>query len=446
MIKLSRGFDIKLLGRAEKKVLQVETPSRYAIKPTDILGIGPIPKLNVEVGSRVKAGESLFFDKQRPRIQFCSPVSGEVVSINRGAKRAITEVVVQADREVQYHPFEVPNLDAAAREDLVELLLRSGAWVLIRQRPFNVLPDPDIIPRDIFISCFDTAPLAPDQNVLMEGKEEDFQAGLSVLQKLTSGRVHLGVSAASSDVFTKAKGVNITSFSGAHPAGNVGVHIHHVAPINKGETLWTIKPQDVAIIGRLFLKGIFDAKRTVVLTGSEVNQHGYFQTLVGACVEPAIKGHLSKDDVRVISGNVLTGSRINRDGFLGLFDDQITVIETGDRPEFFGWLFPSYPRPSLSRTFTSFLKPSKKYKVNTRTHGCERAFVVTGEYEKVVPMDIYPQYLLKSILYNDFEQMEGLGIYEVVEEDIALCEFVCTSKQPVQHILRSGLDLVRIEG
>ena len=446
MKKLSRGFDIKLLGRAENVTLNCDWPSLYAVKPPDVVGIAPIPKLSVDIGSRVRAGDSLFFDKQRPQIHFCSPVSGEVIRIGRGPKRAITEVVVSAEAETEYKTFPVLELESASREDMVQLLLDSGAWVLMRERPFNVVPNPDRTPRDIFISCFDTAPLAADQNVLIEGKEEAFQTGLNVLAKLTSGHVHLGVSPTSSDVFTRATAATVTSFSGPHPAGNVGIQIHHVAPINKGDVVWTIKPQDVAIIGRLFQKGIFDAKRKVAVTGPEVQRPGYIDTVLGASVEGMLKGQVARDQVRVISGNVLTGSHIPRDGFLGLFDDQLTVIEQGNKPEFFGWLVPSYPRPSLSHSFAAFLKPKKEYAVNTNTHGCERAFVVTGEYEKVVPMDIYPQYLLKSILYSDFEQMEGLGIYEVVEEDLALCEFICTSKQPVQQILRSGLDLVRIEG
>ena len=446
MIHLSRGFDIKLLGKADKTLLPIERATHVAVKPPDVLGIGPIPKLNVEIGSRVKAGESLFFDKQRPSIQFCSPVSGEVVAINRGAKRAITEVVVRADetQDVFVHP--VPRLEVASREEIVNLLLASGVWVHLRSRPFNVLPDPTVVPRDIFISCFDTAPLAPDHNFLIEGNEQAFQKGLDVLGRLTSGGVHLGVGPASSDVFTKARGVEVHAFSGPHPAGNVGVQIHHVAPINKGDTVWTIKPQDVVILGRLFETGQYDARRRVAITGPEIERPAYVDTLVGGSMTSVLDGQLNHQNVRVISGNVLTGRQIEPDGFLGLYDDQITVIERGTKPEFFGWLFPSYPRPSLSRSFTSFLRPNKQYKVNTNYHGCERAFVVTGEYEQVVPMDIHPQYLLKSILYSDFEQMEGLGLYEVVEEDVALCEFVCTSKQPVQQILRSGLDLVRIEG
>jgi len=282
--------------------------------------------------------------------------------------------------------------------------------------------------------------------VLIEGKEKAFQSGLAALSKLTNGNVHLGVSKDSASVFTKAEGVKTTSFSGPHPAGNVGIQIHHTAPINKDDVVWTLKPQDVAIIGRLVDDGVFDAERTIAVTGQELSETGYFKTRIGASIDSVLDGRVKGDHVRYISGNVLTGTRIEKTGFLGLFDDQVTVIEEGDKHEFMGWLFPSYARPSKSRSFFSSLFPGKEFRVNSNTHGDERALVMTGQYESVVPMDIFPQYLVKAIIYNDFEQMEGLGIYEVVEEDLALCEFVCTSKQPVQQILRTGLDIIRLEG
>lgn len=446
MIKLSRGFDIKLLGKAEHAFLPAKQPSLFALKPTDVIGVGPIPKLVVEIGSRVKAGEPLFYDKLMPRIQFCSPVSGVIKDIRRAAKRAIAEVVIEADDEVQFRDFGTLDPKSVSPEAAVERLLESGAWLLLRQRPFNVAANPEETPRDIFISCFDTAPLAADPSITMDGKEVAFQAGLDVLAKLTTGSVHLGLGPDSPAIFKNAKGVKTTSFSGPHPAGNVGVQIHHVAPIGKGEIVWTIKPQDVAIIGTLFTEGRFDALRTVAVVGSELKTTGYYKTRLGASVSRVVEGNLKQDNVRVVSGNPLTGTIAGKEGFLGMYDDQITVLEEGNKPEFMGWLVPSYARPSLSRTFLSFLRPNREYHVNTNNHGEERAYVMTEQYEKVVPMDLYPQYLIKSILYSDFEQMEGLGIYEVVEEDLALCEFVCTSKQPVQQILRSGLDLVRTEG
>lgn len=446
MTKLSRGYDIKLLGKAKDSFLSAGQPTLYAMKPTDVYGIGPIPKLTVDIGSEVLAGDPVFFDKAHPGVQFCSPVSGEVVEVRRGERRSITEVVILADSDIEFRKHDVPSLGSATREDLIKTMCDAGAWVLIKQRPFNVLADPEVTPRDIFISCWDTAPLAADQNKVIEGREAAFQAGLNVLARLTDGDVHLGVGPDSADVYTKAKGVKVHAFSGPHPAGNVGVQIHHIKAINKGDTVWTLGPQDVAIIGKLFTDGVYDAERVVAVAGDELNETGYWKTRIGASIAPVVKDNIKNDNVRYISGNVLTGTRIAQDGFLGLYHDQISVVEEGNKVEMFGWLLPSYKRPSRSRTFLSWLRPNKEYHVNTNNHGDERAYVMTGQYDAVVPMDILPVYLIKSILYSDFEQMEGLGIYEVVEEDLALCEFVCTSKQPVQKILRSGLDYVRTEG
>lgn len=443
---LKRGFDIRLKGKAETKYLDAAQPSLFALKPTDFFGIAPIPKLKVKEGEEVRAGEPLFFDKPSPDIIYSAPVSGEIVEVRRGAKRSIAEVVILADSEIKFHEFGKMDPGTASREEIVSRMLESGAWVFMRQRPYNVVPKPTDVPRDIFVSCFDTAPLGADQNFVMQGKDKEFQAGLKVLSKLTSGSVHLGISTTSADIFKRAEGVKSHTFMGPHPAGNVGVHIHHAAPIGKGEIVWTVRPQDVAIIGKLFTEGIFDAERTVAFAGDELKETGYFKTRVGASIKPVLENNLKQDNVRVISGNVLSGTRIATDGFVGIFDDLISVIEEGNKHEFLGWLFPSYPRPSLSRTFPSFLFPNREYNVNSNNHGEERAYVMTGQYERVMPMDLYPQHLIKSIMYQDFDQMEGLGIYEVVEEDLALCEFVCTSKQPVQKILREGLDLMRIEG
>ncbi len=444
--KLKKGYDIKLKGAATQTLQNDPSIRLFALKPTDLHGLTPIPKMLVEAGDEVKAGDPLFFDKPAPDVMYCAPVSGEVVEIRRGPKRSIIEVVLLADDKVSYREFGKVDLAGVSREVLIKRLLESGAWPLIRRRPFHVIPDPAETPCAIFVSCFDTAPLAPDYNFVMQGRETAFQAGLNVLAKLTDGAVHLGVSPQSSVVFTQAQGVKIHAFSGPHPAGNVGVQIHHIRPINKGEVVWTVKPQDVALIGKLFTEGIFDAERIVALAGSSVKQTGYYQTHIGASIKTMVADNLQDEDVRYISGNVLTGKRIAAEGFVGIHDDLVTVIPEGKDPEFLGWLFPSYARPSLSKTFTAYLRPNRQFEVNTNMHGEPRAYVMTGEYEQVVPMDLYPQHLIKSIMYKDFDQMEGLGIYEVVEEDLALCEFVCTSKMPVQKILREGLDLVHEEG
>ena len=269
-IDLNRGFDIKLKGTADPFYLDAPQPKLFALKPTDLHGISPIPKLHVAVGEEVKAGDPVFFDKPSPRIQYCSPVSGEIVEVRRGAKRAITEVVILADSSIDYRTYGKADPSSLSRDAVVERMLESGAWVLMRQRPFNVVPDPDVVPRDIYISAFDTAPLAPNYDFVMAGQEAAFQAGVLALGKLTDGGVHIGVTPTSADLFRHADGAHVTAFDGPHPAGNVGVHIHHTKPINKGEVVWVMKPQDVAVLGRLFTEGIFDAQRTVAVTGDEV--------------------------------------------------------------------------------------------------------------------------------------------------------------------------------
>lgn len=446
---LRRGFDILLEGEAEKTV-ETSVTTRYAIKPPNFVGISPIPKVTVEIGDEVKAGDPIFFDKKHPEIKYVSPVSGEVVAINRGAKRSIAEVIILADKDQKYREYEAFDLANSSREELVAYLLESGVWPMIRQRPYNVVADPEAEPANIFISTFDSAPLAPDLDFVVEGRGEAFQKGLDVLNKLTPGKVYLGLNAkgkeAPSSVFTEAKGVEKRWFHGKHPAGNVGVQIHHTAPVSAFSKVWTLGVQEVITLGTLFTEGRFDATRIVALTGHRLNQAKYVRTYQGANVGELTKGNLQEGGLRFISGDVLSGEKVDEDGFLNFYDDQLTVVDEGDDYEMFGWLIPSYARPSLSWTYPNFLFPKMKFKANTNTHGEKRAFVVTGQYEEVLPMDIYPQHLMKSILINDFERMEGLGIYEMVEEDIALCEFVCTSKQPLQKILREGLETMREQG
>lgn len=443
VVRLKKGFDIRLKGSARREIRDAAVQT-FAMQPPNFQGISPIPKVTIEVGAGIKAGEPLFFDKQCPDIQFVAPVSGELVEVRRGPKRAITELVLLADKNQQYHPFKAPDAAAASREELVKFLCASGFWPFIRQRPFNVLADTTKVPRDIFISTFDTAPLAPDNDAIVETDGDAFQRGLDVLARLTDGAVHLGLNAGAlnppSKVFTDASGVQKHWFQGPHPAGNVGVHIHHVNPILPGETVWTLGVQDVMLLGRLFRDGRFDATRIVALAGAELSDPHMVRTAIGANIGELTGGQTSgASEVRYISGDVLTGQAKAPADFLNAFDDQVTVVQEGRTHELFGWLLPLAPRPSVSRTFPNFLMPGMQFRAETNTHGEERAFVVTGLYENVTPMDIYPQHLLKAILANDFERMEGLGIYEVVEEDLALCEFVCPSKVHVQEILREGM-------
>lgn len=447
-IKLSKGYDIKLIGEVAATPGSTESPKTYSIKPFDFKGL--TPKLQVEIGKEVKAGSPLFFFKELPEVFVTSPVSGEVIEINRGEKRVILEIKILADSNTSYETFTTGNPDNLDTAAVKNILLKSGAWVSLTQRPFGKVADPTDKPKSIFISGFDSAPLAPDYNFILQGRENDFQAGINALKKLTDGKVYLNLRAGDKHcaAFTGAKGVETTLFDGPHPTGCVGVQIHHLDPIAKGQIVWTINPEDVANIGKLFTTGQYSPERTVALTGSEVNEGArkYYKLTAGASLEGLLKGNTSSDNNRIISGNVLTGTKINNNGYLCYYDRQVTVIPEGDEPEFMGWLIPTYKRPSVSKTFLSYLFPNRKYKVNTNPHGERRAFVMTGEYEKVTPMDLYPQFLLKAILASDLEGMEALGILEVVEEDLALCEFICTSKTPVQNILRKGLTLIEKEG
>lgn len=442
IIKIRKGVDIKLKGKAEQIYANLDSPKSYAIRPDDFPGIRL--KLNAKEGDEVKAGDIIMFDRDRAGINIPSPVSGEVVEIVRGAKRKILEVRILPDEEIKYKDFGSADPKTLDRDAVKQKLIESGAWSLIRQRPYNVIASHDRVARDIFVSCFDSAPLAPDADFVVHGQEDVFKAGVEALKKLTDGNVYLGVDGRTnpSKAFTGIDGVKVQGFRGPHPAGNVGVQIHQIAPINKGETVWALNYQDVLIIGKLFLEGKYNALRYIALTGSEVEKPRYYKVISGASIKNLVEGKVSSGNNRYISGNVLTGTKINPEGYLGFYDTQITVIPEGGEDEFFGWVKPNPNKFSISRTLVSWLQPSKSYSLDASMNGEERAFVVTGEYEKVFPFDIYPVQLLKSILVNDIEAMENLGIYEVAEEDFALCEVVCTSKIEVQKTVRQGLDLM----
>ncbi|HOZ15494.1 MAG TPA: Na(+)-translocating NADH-quinone reductase subunit A [Tenuifilaceae bacterium] len=442
VIKIRKGLNIPLVGQPEKVLIRADMAETYAVKPSDFPGL--TPKLNVQVGDKVKAGNPLFHDKYRPNIVFSSPVSGEVVEVRRGDRRVIEEVVVKTTGSVDYEQFEAVSPVQLTREQVVEKLLKSGTWPYLRQRPYGIVANPDDKPKSIFISCFDSAPLSPDMDFAVNGEQEAFQAGIDALKRLTEGEIHLGLNAdyPASSVFAKAKDVQLHHFTGPHPAGNVGIQIHHIDPINKGDVVWTVNPLDVIIIGRLFLKGVYDATKVIALAGSDVVKPRYYRIVSGARVDSILKDNLVKTDNehRIISGNVLTGAKVESIGFIGFYDNMVTVIPEGKHHEFFGWMAPGFNKHSASRTFFSKLLPGKSFKLDTNINGGERAYVLTGQYEKVLPMDIYPVHLIKAILANDIDKMEQLGIYEVVEEDLALCEYVCTSKVEVQEILRKGIE------
>lgn len=443
--KIRKGLNISLAGKAEKFFGTVNPSEFYAVKPGDFHGL--VPKLEVKEGSEVKAGTTLFVDKNRPEIRFTSPVSGKVTGINRGERRAILEVIVRADNNLAYESFVAANPHSLKREDIINNLLFSGVWPVIKQRPYDIVANPVDIPKSIFISAYDTSPLAPDYDFVIQGAEADFQVGVNALASLTKGKVHINVNDEypASHAFTQAHNAQTNYFRGPHPAGNVSVHIQHVDPLNKGEVIWVVSPQDVITIGRLFTKGVYDASKLIALTGSEVINPRYYRIISGASIKSLVEGNVQKSEHRYISGNPLTGSQVSYSGFLGYYDSQLTVIPEGNHYEFLGWALPGLNKYSFSRSFWSWLMPDRKYSLDTNINGGQRAFVITGLYEKVFPFNIYPMQLLKAILAEDIDQMERLGIYEVVGEDFALCEFVCPSKIEMQALVRRGLDLMKQE-
>lgn len=443
VLKIKRGADIKLVGAAEKILADAPMPHSVAIKPTDFEGT--TPKMVVKVGDEVKAGTTLFYSKNNEQIKFSSPVSGEIAEIKRGAKRVIQEVVIVADKETKYEDFGVSNPTSDNREAIIEKLCKSGVWPFIKQRPYDVMAKPSDKPKAIFISAFDSAPLAPDNDFVVHGQAATFQKGIDALAKLAEVHLTVNNAAKADDAFAQAKNVKLHSVEGPHPAGNVGVHIHHFAPISKGEIVWTVKPQDVLTIGRLFETGKYDASRVVAIAGAQVKTPKYFKTIQGASLKTLLENNLNEGNSRIISGNVLTGEKVVAEGFIGFYDYQISVIPEGGEAQMFGWITPNPSKFSISRALVSWMAPNKKYNLDANMNGEERPFVVTEEYDKVFPFDIYPVQLVKAIMVDDIELMENLGIYEVAPEDFALCETVCTSKISTQTIVRDGLAMLREE-
>ena len=393
------------------------------------------------------AGGPLFIDKNNPEVKFVSPVSGVVTSVERGARRKVLNIVVEAAAEQDFEDFGKQDVSKLSGEQIKDLLLESGMFAFIKQRPYDVIANPKVAPKAIFISAFDSSPLAPDFELALKGEELNFQTGLDALAKMA--KTYLGVSAAQkSTALTQAKNVETTVFDGPHPAGLVGVQINNVAPIVKGETVWTIDPQAVIFIGRLMNTGHVDMTRTVAIAGSEVLKPAYCKLKVGSLLTNVVAGNVTKDaSLRYISGNVLTGKQISANGFLGAFDSLISVIPEGDDVhEMFGWIMPRFGLFSTNRSYFSWLMGKKKeYVIDARIKGGERHMIMSGEYERVLPMDIMPEFLIKAIIAGDIDRMEALGIYEVAPEDFALCEFVDSSKVELQRIVRAGLDMLRAE-
>lgn len=442
-IRIKKGLDIKLVGAAQLEVEQAPMSEFYEVRPEDFHGI--TPKLVAKEGAKVKAGETLFYNKSIEAMKFVSPVSGEIVAVERGPKRRIDAFKIKADatqEHVNHGAFDLSNANA---DGLKAHLLAAGVWPFIKQRPYDVVANPEGMPKAIFISAYASAPLAADLDFTLAGKEAELQAAVSALGMMTDGEVHVSVGKNSNSPLAGLSGITLHKVSGPHPSGNVGTQINKIDPINKGEVVWTVNAQDLVIIGELLLTGTFNAERVIAFAGSCVSSPRYIKTIAGAQVSSFLytNGVEKGANHRVISGNVLSGKKIEEEGVLDYYSNIVTVIPEGDDYEFFGWNKPVFDKISPSRALTfSWLMPKKKYDLNTNTNGEHRAFVVTGSYEEVFPLDMYPMQLLKACMYKDLDEMEKLGMYEVAPEDFAVTEFICVSKQPHQQIIREGLDLM----
>ena len=446
IIRIKKGLDIDIPGRALNDIYSLTDEQLYAVKPTDFVGL--TPRLLVEEGDVVKAGTPLFEDKKSEGIRFTSPVSGTVKAIVRGDKRRLMAVVVESDGKNESLPFPTPSLDDAGA--LRRLLVESGAWTRLRQRPFGIVPAVEAKPKAVFISCFDSSPLPVDFDYIMQERMHDFQAGIDTLIAI-AGKVHLSLNAKTQNgsPFAKTTGVEIHYFEGPHPTGLIGTQIAYIDPINKGETVWTLDVQDVATIGHLVSKGEYRPERTVALCGPELKTPRYYRTIDGVSVK-TLNAQTGVDHSRLICGDVLSGTSIENDGFLCSSTNKVSVLPEGDYYDFMGWLRPNVKKYSFSRTFLSGMMNrlhcgKKDFTFDTGRHGSLRPLFVTGEFEKLVPLDIYPMQLIKACIVGDIELMERLGIYEVEPEDLALCEFADTSKTEIQSVIRQALEMIRSE-
>jgi Na+-transporting NADH:ubiquinone oxidoreductase subunit A len=441
-IKIKKGLTIRLKGEADKTVSNAPRSRTFAIRPSDFHLF--TPKLVKKEGEKIKAGETLFYSKQNEAITFSSPVSGTLTEIERGPKRVITKLTIEGDQEDTFKDFGVKSPESLSSEEIKKYLLSTGCWPFIKQRPYDVIANPESTPKAIFVSGLSTGPLDADLDFVLAGKEKEVQAAITALSKLTDGAVHLTVANDNTSVLSGMSHVVLHKTNALHPAGNVGTQINKIDPINKGETVWTVAAHDLVIIGELFLTGRYNAERIVALAGSCVKAPKYYKTRIGSEVATMIyDSGLNEENVRVISGGVLSGDTISPKQHLGFYHNAITVIPEGDDYEFFGWNKPIFNKISPSRALTfSWMQPKKEFELNTNTNGEHRAFVVTGNYEEVFPLDIYPLQILKACLVKDLDAMEALGMYEVAPEDFALTEFICVSKQPHQEIIREGLDLM----
>lgn len=441
-IETRKGLDISLLGKAEKKKTVLSPVGDYALVPDDFAGV--VPKVVVKEGDKVLAGDALFVNKNCPDVRFASPVSGVVTEIVRGDRRKVMCVKVKADETQQYREFSKLNLASASAEDVKALLVEAGLFGYINQLPFAVSTTPDTTPKAIFVSAFRDMPLAADFEFELQGQEKDFQTGISAFAKIAEVNVGIGKNS-NSPLWEKLTDAVVTRFVGPCPAANVGVHVNHLNPVNKGEVVWTVDPVAVLFIGRLVNTGKVDLHRTVAIAGSEVSLPEYADALVGAPINTLLFGKLKNEqNVRIINGNPLTGRKTTLDGFLGAHTSEITVIPEGnDADEMLGWIMPRLNQFSANRSYFSWLMGKRSYKLDSRIKGGQRHMIMSGEYDSVFPMDIYAEYLIKAIITGDIDRQEQLGIYEIAPEDFAVAEFVDSSKLELQDIVRKGLDILR---
>ena len=442
VIKLCKGLNIHLQGKAEKKLIQLKSNGSYALVPDDFEGV--TPKVVVKEGEKVKAGDALFVNKQYPEVKFASPVSGTVREVVRGERRKVLCIKVDADAQQEFTDFGKKDVGSLTGEQVVNALLEAGIFGYTNQLPYAVSTNPETMPKAIFVSALRDKPLACDFEYEVEGQEQDFQTGLTALSKIA--KTYLGVGVGSK--LEGMKDVEVNVFDGKCPAGNVGVQVNNIDPVNKGEVVWTIgDPTVVLFIGRLFNTGKVNLRRRVALCGSEITNPAYVDMLVGEELSTLLSNSYdASKSIRIINGNVLTGRPTTKEGFLGAHTSEITVIPEGnDADEMFGWILPRFKQFSVNRSYFSWLCGKKDYALDARVKGGERHMIMSGEYDKVLPMDIYGEYLIKAIISGDIDRQEALGIYEVAPEDFALAEFVDSSKLELQRIVREGLNILRKE-
>ncbi|MBU1097183.1 MAG: Na(+)-translocating NADH-quinone reductase subunit A [Bacteroidetes bacterium] len=445
--KLKKGLDLPINGKPLQEVKVTKLPKRVALLGDDYVGMKPT--MLVQVGDKVKLGQVLFTDKKQPEVKFTSPGSGTVVEINRGEKRVFKSIVIELEGsdEITFQTYSEGELPNLTREKIVEILTESGQWTVLRSRPFSSVANPTNTPHSIFVTAMDTNPLAPDIEKVIAGKENNFINGLTVLSKLTDGKLYLCKKTGAKIPQPKIDSLVVEEFEGPHPSGNVGTHIHFIDPVGRKKFVWYINAQDVVSIGKLFTTGKIDVERVIALAGAAVKSPQLVITRVGAAISDITSGELIEGENRIISGSVLSGrTAANDEAYLGRFHQQISVIKEERSRHFLGWLSPGFNLYSIKNIVLSKLIPNKTFDFSTALHGGHRAIVPSGNFEQLVPLDIIPTYLLRSLAVNDVEEAEKLGLLELDEEDLALCTFSCPSKLDYGPMLRENLTIIEKEG